>query len=176
MTDSNHPTYGPSEVTILANCAKQFRFYEQNHRTKNTEESLVKAEVNADLASQIETFLADYDAHRIERIARTCHEAVRVYAISLGDHSIKPWDDAPEWQTTSAMNGVMFHLVNPDAGDSASHDNWMREKVETGWTYGEVKDEEAKTHPCLLPFEELPPEQQFKDTLFRTIIHAASKD
>lgn len=30
------------------------------------------------------------------------------------------------------------------------------------------------THHCLVPFDRLPPEQQFKDRLFRTIVHAAA--
>jgi hypothetical protein len=53
----------------------------------------------------------------------------------------------------------------------------MAEKVAAGWVYGEVKDPDAKppTHPCIVPFEELPPEQQFKDVLFKTIV-AGSAD
>lgn len=38
--------------------------------------------------------------------------------------------------------------------------------------YGQVKDANAKTHPCLVPFDQLPRDQQFKDRLFRTIVHA----
>lgn len=25
-----------------------------------------------------------------------------------------------------------------------------------GWTYGEQRDDELKTHPCLVPYEDLP--------------------
>jgi hypothetical protein len=35
-----------------------------------------------------------------------------------------------------------------------------------------VKDAELKTHPCLVPFEELPKFQQQKDRLFRAIVKA----
>lgn len=38
-------------------CSRQFRFYEQQHRAKNTPESTIKAEVNADIAAQCEEFL-----------------------------------------------------------------------------------------------------------------------
>lgn len=107
------------------------------------------------------------------RIAMICHEANRAYCESLGDTSQPAWQQAPEWQKQSALNGVRFHNNFPDAGDDASHNNWMREKVEAGWVYGETKDPEAKTHPCIVAFEELPAEQQFKDKLFRTIVHAA---
>jgi hypothetical protein len=43
---------------LLAQAARQFRFYEQNHRNKNTEDSLKKADVNSDYASEIEEYLA----------------------------------------------------------------------------------------------------------------------
>ena len=42
---------------LLEKAAKTFRFYEKNHRAKNTEDSLKKAEVNAALAKEIEDFL-----------------------------------------------------------------------------------------------------------------------
>lgn len=105
-------------------------------------------------------------------IAIVCHEANRAYCASLGDNSQSAWDDAPDWQKTSAENGALFHINNPEADDSASHENWMKEKLEAGWVYGETKDPEAKTHPCLVAFDQLPVEQQKKDKLFRAIVHA----
>jgi hypothetical protein len=110
------------------------------------------------------------------QVARICHEVNRVYCISLGDWSQPKWEDAPSWQRDSAINGVRFHRDNPDAGDSASHDSWMQEKLAAGWIYGPMKNPDASppTHPCLVPFEELPKEQQLKDTLFRTIVHGAT--
>lgn len=102
------------------------------------------------------------------RIAFLCHELNRVYCASVGDDSQVVWNDAPEWQKQSAINGVKFVYANRDAPASANHDSWSAEKVADGWVYGEVKDAEAKTHPCLVPFEELPPHQQFKDVMFRT--------
>jgi hypothetical protein len=106
------------------------------------------------------------------QIAIICHESNRAYCAAIGDNSQLPWGEAPEWQRDSAINGVKFVQENPDAPDSASHDNWMRQKEEEGWVYGEVKDPEAKTHPCMVPFDELPPEQQAKDSLFRSIVKA----
>ena len=105
-------------------------------------------------------------------IARVCHEANRAWCEANGDFSQPNWEAAPDWQKESAMNGVAFHRANPDAGDSASHDNWMAEKVAAGWVYGEVKDPDAKTHPCIVPFGELPRHQQIKDAIFRAIVHA----
>lgn len=112
------------------------------------------------------------ESEYINSVAMICHEANRAYCRSIGDDSQPAWEDAPEWQQSSAVNGVAFHVANPDAGDSATHDNWMAEKVADGWVYGPVKDPEAKQHPCMVPFDELPIEQQRKDTLFRAIVHA----
>nr|MBP8304958.1 hypothetical protein [Phycisphaerae bacterium] len=43
------------------------------------------------------------------------------------------------------------------------HDRWMAAKVQAGWRYGQAKDNDAKTHPCLVPYDRLPPDEQDKD-------------
>jgi hypothetical protein len=111
----------------------------------------------------------------IERIARVCHEANRAYCESLGDDSQLSWEDAPEWQRESARMGVDFHLSG-DFPPSASHVSWYANKEAEGWVYGPVKDAEKKEHPCMVPYEELPREQQAKDHIFRAIVHAMQKD
>lgn len=107
-----------------------------------------------------------------EAIARVCHEINRAYCLALGDTSQPSWEDAPQWQKESALLGVELHLNNPDAGPEASHESWMRQKLADGWVYGGVKDAAAKMHPCLVPFAQLPKEQQAKDFLFRAVVHA----
>ncbi len=109
---------------------------------------------------------------KINDIAMVCHELNRAYCQALGDDSQPPWEDAPDWQKNSALCGVIFHMSNPDAGDSASHDNWLADKKADGWEYGPVKDPQAKRHPCIMPFDQLPLEQQIKDRLFRQTVHA----
>lgn len=109
---------------------------------------------------------------QVEDIAKVCHEANRAFCEALGDTSQAAWDEAPEWQRESAVNGVVFHQRNAHARPSASHENWMAEKESAGWVFGEVKDPEAKTHPCMVPFGELPEPQQRKDYLFKFICAA----
>jgi hypothetical protein len=107
-----------------------------------------------------------------EGIAIVCHEANRAYCATLGDYSQKPWATAPEHAKDSAISGVKFHIENPDAGPDHSHNDWMRHKVEAGWTWGLVKNEDLKQHHCIVPYDQLPVEQQNKDYLFRAIVHA----
>jgi len=105
-------------------------------------------------------------------IAMICHQANKAYCESIGDNSQKDWKDAEEWQRESAIKGVEFRLNNPTAGSDAQHNSWMKEKVDQGWRYGPVKDATEKTHPCIVPFTELPEAQQIKDRLFCAIVDA----
>lgn len=35
------------------------------------------------------------------------------------------------------------------------HENWSAGRMSEGWTYGETRDDEKKTNPCLVPYSEL---------------------
>ncbi|KKN70086.1 hypothetical protein LCGC14_0434110 [marine sediment metagenome] len=111
----------------------------------------------------------------IEKIAEVAHEANRAYCYTLDDNSQVGWNIAPGWQRTSAINGVKFHIDNPDANCSASHENWLKEKYAEGWKYGKTKDIEKKEHPCCVPYDELPIEQRVKDALFVGVVRAMKK-
>lgn len=104
----------------------------------------------------------------IEACARAAHEANRAYCIALGDDSQPPWEAAPEWQRTSARNGVRGALAG--ATPEQSHESWLAEKTATGWKYGAVKDPEKREHPCFVPYVELPPAQRAKDAIFTTVV------
>lgn len=116
------------------------------------------------------------DMSRLLVIATVAHEANRAWCATHGDFSQVAWADAPQWQRDSALLGVEFILSNPDAGDSALHDNWAKDKANDGWVYGATKDVDAKTHPCMVPFEDLPDEQQAKDRLFRSVVTALAEN
>lgn len=108
-------------------------------------------------------------------IAKICHEANRAYCKTIGDESQQAWEQAPEWQRESAIKGVEYHLANPDSKPSDSHKSWYDHKFAEGWKYGPVKDPSNKEHPCMVPFEELPIEQQRKDKLFLAIVRALAE-
>lgn len=117
--------------------------------------------------------MADTTAGDIELlhidIARVCYEANRALCLGVGDESQATWENAPDWQKGSAVTGVSKIARGEITGPEGSHESWMQEKLEQGWVYGKVKDADAKTHPCLVPFAELPPYQQWKDHLFFSI-------
>lgn len=43
------------------------------------------------------------------------------------------------------------------------HEVWAESRIKQGWTYGEQRNDELKTHPCLVPYEELPEEEKDYD-------------
>lgn len=108
----------------------------------------------------------------IEQIAQIAHETNAAFCRSIGDNSQVKWEDAPDWQKQSAIRGVEFALANPNAPASSQHDAWMKDKIADGWGYGEVKDPAAKTHPCIVSYNQLPRDQRLKDHLFRAVVKA----
>jgi hypothetical protein len=106
-----------------------------------------------------------------DRLAALVHEINRAYCSLLGDDSQESWDLAPEWQRDSALAGIDGVLGGN--GPGASHASWCAHKFMDGWVYGEVKDTLLKTHPCLVPYPDLPVEQRMKDYLFVSVIRGA---
>jgi hypothetical protein len=102
-------------------------------------------------------------------LARIAHEVNRAYCQGIGDNSQPAWADAPDWQKQSAVTGVRLHMSG-DHGPQASHESWMAEKIADGWVFGPQKDPALKTHPCIMPFADLPVMQQAKDFIFRGVV------
>ncbi len=109
------------------------------------------------------------------QIARVCHEANRALCQIYGDDSQPTWEDAPDWQKGSALQGVVHRIAHPDSGPEASHLNWLAVKEAAGWKYGPEKDVELKRHPCMRPYHDLPYDQRLKDQLFIAIVDALIK-
>lgn len=104
-------------------------------------------------------------------IARVCHEANRALQIEQDDESIPVsphWDHLDEETQESVIEGVEGVLLGKTPEES--HEQWCLFKLKHGWTYGPTKDLEAKTHPCLVPYSELPSTQRLKDDLFASIV------
>lgn len=107
----------------------------------------------------------------IYNIARVCHEANRAYCLSLGDDSQPHWEMAPTWQRESAMRGVE-NIMSGKHSPRESHESWLKQKQEEGWQYGLVKDQLARTHPCMVEYDQLPEDQKMKDVLFVAVARA----
>ncbi len=110
----------------------------------------------------------------ITEMAKVAYETNRAYCETVGDFSQDRWDCCPQWQRDTVINGVRAIKRGVVTEPKQSHENWIKHKEEKGWSYGPEKNIEkslgALTHPCMVPFDKLPEEQQMKDYLFFAIV------
>jgi hypothetical protein len=52
-----------------------------------------------------------------------------------------------------------------------AHDHWARRRIAEGWSWGPARDDAAKKHPCLVPYDQLPEsEKQYdRDSALETL-------
>lgn len=104
--------------------------------------------------------------------------------------SAVPWPEAPRWLRESNrafadavgarladLGAELVPLEGPPPPISEliseervlelavlEHERWMADKLAHGWTYAPgAKDDEARTHPSLVPFAQLPDDEKRKD-------------
>ncbi len=46
-----------------------------------------------------------------------------------------------------------------------THDVWAQQRIREGWVFGEMRNTERKTHPDLIPYEELPESEKEYDRM-----------
>lgn len=51
------------------------------------------------------------------------------------------------------------------------HEVWAKNRMDQGWIYGKERNDVLKTHPCLIPYEELSEEEKDydRDTAMETL-------
>ncbi len=103
--------------------------------------------------------------YEVDACARHAHEGHRIYRQLMGDLSHKPWDEIDVVHRQPVYVAVIG-IVESDDDAVRSHERWVQNLTATGWTKGEKKDGERKTHPNLVPWEDLPNEVQELNKMF----------
>jgi hypothetical protein len=60
-------------------------------------------------------------------------------------------------------DGARFDAGEIERLAALEHERWMRDEAAAGWTYGPVRNDEAKKHPSMRPYAEISPEEKDKD-------------
>lgn len=105
-----------------------------------------------------------------EVAARAAHEVNNVYNAAIGDLPSPAWDALTDAQRDGVIAGATHAIAGGDAEES--HNLWLESRRAEGWTWGPIKNFEARTSPCFLPYGELPEVQRRKDALFQSIVRA----
>lgn len=109
---------------------------------------------------------------RIWAIAQVCYDAERSFRQINGDNSLNPWDYAEGSQKRKAAQTVQAILLTEGASADQVHELWMLQMLANGWNFGPKENETAKTHPFLVPFHQLPEDQQHLTRLTVGIVNS----
>lgn len=112
----------------------------------------------------------------VDQIAAIAHESNRQLCCVLGETDQPAWEDAPDWQKASVRAGVRALREGGSTDPEENHQRWRAHKEAQGWRYGPTKDPRRKTHPCMVPYADLPEGQRRKDALFVAVVTALTRD
>lgn len=118
-------------------------------------------------------------------VAVVCHEATvgmqmahEMMRLQDGDYVITgPFADLHPDLYDAAIEGVQrVRRIGASLSPRDHHQDWVDFLGGRGWVYGPVKDPARKIHPNMVPWHELPPEQQDKDRVFIAIVVSLTLD
>lgn len=110
-----------------------------------------------------------------ERRSAFVYEGARLQAIAVDAPIVpEPWEERDE-AFRSQFRSVIDMMCGPDRKHDPEelHDDWVRAYEEMGWVYGPVRDPVLKTHPDMLPFDQLEMREREKDIVFVALCEIA---
>ena len=110
-----------------------------------------------------------------ERRAIFVYEGARMQAVAMDAPVVpEPWPMRDEKFRAQFLD-VIAMMCGPDRKSSPEelHDDWTRAYEAMGWRYGPVRDLGAKTHPDMVPFDQLDFREQIKDAVFVALCELA---
>jgi hypothetical protein len=122
--------------------------------------------------------LAIEELHKMtinKRRAEFVYEGARIAAIAAKAPIIpEPWSEREEDFKAQFLK-VIERQCGPDRcmDDEQLHDDWVKAYEKNGWTYGPVRDRDARTHPDMVPYWELGQLERDKDAVFVALCEIA---
>jgi RyR domain len=109
------------------------------------------------------------------RRAEFVYDAARVQAWAMRAPVVpEMWPERDEAFRDQFID-VVTMMCGPDRKTSPEelHDDWVEAYEKMGWRYGPERDPVAKTHPDMVPFDQLGPLEQAKDAVFIALCEIA---
>lgn len=111
------------------------------------------------------------NAYEVARIAHEVNRAVQKYEQEVLERTNVGINAS--WEEFSGKQGTISAIIS-SIGDEKTpeerHEAWLKAKKEEGYSFGKVKDEVKKEHPCFLPYEQLDDVSKLKDYLFNAVV------
>lgn len=103
------------------------------------------------------------------------YEAARLQAIAVDAPIVPEPYFLREPEFMEQFEEVISRQCGPDRKMSPEelHDDWVRAYEAMGWSYGPIRDRVARTHPDMVPFDELDPRERDKDAVFVVLCEIA---
>ena len=109
------------------------------------------------------------------RRAEFVYDAARLAAAAAKAPIVPvPWDERED-----AFRAQFRDVIERQCSENRSrspeelHGSWMQAYFSMGWVYGDVHDPEKKTHPDLVPYDQLGKLEQDKDSVFIALCEIA---
>jgi len=110
-----------------------------------------------------------------EQIAEICHAANRIIQKHLHDECPSlEWESEEEFIREASVGEVQMILAGRSPEET--HNEWCDRLFSQGYICGLVKSREMRTHPCLVPFRDLPVEHKRKVRMIHAIVLALTID
>ena len=112
-----------------------------------------------------------------ERRAAFVYEGARLAAIAAGAPIVPvPWGEREE-----AFRAQFLGVIEGQCGSGRStspeelHGDWVQAYLAMGWAYGPLYDRERRTHPDMVPYDELGQLERDKDAVFVLLCEIARR-
>ena len=110
-----------------------------------------------------------------ERRAWSVYEAARLAASA----ALAPIVPEPWAQRDEAFRSQFIEVIRREAGPNRKadprelHEDWVRAYEAMGWQYGPERDPERRTHPDMVPYDDLGQLERDKDAVFVALCEIA---
>ena len=111
------------------------------------------------------------------RRAKFVYEGARIAAIAAKAPIVPEPYDKREPAFRVQFEQVITRQMGPERSADAEvlHEDWVRAYEQMGWVCGPVRDTEKKTHPDMVPYNDLGQLERDKDAVFVALCEIARR-
>jgi len=81
------------------------------------------------------------------------------------------WEDRDDRFKIQFVDIITRYMEEPNLpSPEEAHNSWMKSYLEMGWKYGKERNAILKTHPDLVPYNDLPLDEKEKDAIFLSFV------